>query len=83
MWQPSFSLPLLISNQPWSVWQVPASGLQGLPPCDPPDVTQIYPVPASIRPVLSKYRVEVGGREGLGCSLGLSALVHCDHGWVV
>ncbi|XDC58278.1 hypothetical protein R6Z07M_009460 [Ovis aries] len=39
--------------------QVPASGLQGLPPCDPPDVTQIYPVPASIRPVLSKYRVEV------------------------
>uniref|UniRef100_A0A8C2PEZ1 C2 domain-containing protein n=1 Tax=Capra hircus TaxID=9925 RepID=A0A8C2PEZ1_CAPHI len=52
--------------------QVPTSGLQGLPPCDPPDVTQIYPVPASIRPVLSKYRVEVGGREGLGCSLGLS-----------
>uniref|UniRef100_A0A8C2PH98 C2 domain-containing protein n=1 Tax=Capra hircus TaxID=9925 RepID=A0A8C2PH98_CAPHI len=39
--------------------QVPTSGLQGLPPCDPPDVTQIYPVPASIRPVLSKYRVEV------------------------
>uniref|UniRef100_A0A8D1PJT4 C2 domain-containing protein n=1 Tax=Sus scrofa TaxID=9823 RepID=A0A8D1PJT4_PIG len=39
--------------------QVPASGLQGLPPLDPPDVTQIYPVPASIRPVLSKYRVEV------------------------
>uniref|UniRef100_A0A4X1T139 C2 domain-containing protein n=1 Tax=Sus scrofa TaxID=9823 RepID=A0A4X1T139_PIG len=38
--------------------QVPASGLQGLPPLDPPDVTQIYPVPASIRPVLSKYRVE-------------------------
>ncbi|XP_027828716.2 fer-1-like protein 6 isoform X2 [Ovis aries] len=39
--------------------QVPASGLQGMPPFDPPDVTQIYPVPASIRPVLSKYRVEV------------------------
>ncbi|KAM8784373.1 fer-1-like protein 6 [Rhynchonycteris naso] len=39
--------------------QVPSSGLQGLPPIDPPDVTQIYPVPASIRPVLSKYRVEV------------------------
>uniref|UniRef100_A0A8C0DWT4 Fer-1 like family member 6 n=1 Tax=Balaenoptera musculus TaxID=9771 RepID=A0A8C0DWT4_BALMU len=39
--------------------QVPASGLQGLPPLDPPDVTQIYPVPASIRPVLSKYQVEV------------------------
>uniref|UniRef100_A0A8C8WP43 Fer-1 like family member 6 n=1 Tax=Panthera leo TaxID=9689 RepID=A0A8C8WP43_PANLE len=39
--------------------QVPSSGLQGLPPVDPPDVTHIYPVPASIRPVLSKYRVEV------------------------
>ncbi|XP_039709686.1 fer-1-like protein 6 [Pteropus medius] len=39
--------------------QVPSSGLQGLPPIDPPDVTQIYPVPASIRPVLSRYRVEV------------------------
>ncbi|XP_055284467.1 fer-1-like protein 6 isoform X3 [Moschus berezovskii] len=39
--------------------QVPASGLQGLPPFDPPDVTQTYPVPAGIRPVLSKYRVEV------------------------
>nr|XP_020041492.1 fer-1-like protein 6 [Castor canadensis] len=39
--------------------QVPSSGLQGLPPIDPPDVTQIYPVPANIRPVLSKYRVEV------------------------
>ncbi|XP_062935780.1 fer-1-like protein 6 [Cynocephalus volans] len=39
--------------------QVPPSGLQGLPPIDPPDVTQIYPVPANIRPVLSKYRVEV------------------------
>uniref|UniRef100_G3THV4 Fer-1 like family member 6 n=1 Tax=Loxodonta africana TaxID=9785 RepID=G3THV4_LOXAF len=39
--------------------QVPPSGLQGLPPVDPPDVAQIYPVPANIRPVLSKYRVEV------------------------
>ncbi|XP_058420883.1 fer-1-like protein 6 [Diceros bicornis minor] len=39
--------------------EVPDSGLQGLPPVDPPDVTQIYPVPANIRPVLSKYRVEV------------------------
>ncbi|KAM9626808.1 fer-1-like protein 6 [Trichechus inunguis] len=39
--------------------EVPPSGLQGLPPVDPPDVTQIYPVPANIRPVLSKYRVEV------------------------
>ncbi|XP_006157602.1 fer-1-like protein 6 [Tupaia chinensis] len=39
--------------------QVPSSGLQGLPPIDPPDITQIYPVPANIRPVLSKYRVEV------------------------
>ncbi|XP_012598790.2 fer-1-like protein 6 [Microcebus murinus] len=39
--------------------QVPSSGLQGLPAVDPPDVAQIYPVPANIRPVLSKYRVEV------------------------
>ncbi|KAF3822749.1 hypothetical protein GH733_008123 [Mirounga leonina] len=39
--------------------QVPSSGLQGLPPIDSPDVAQIYPVPANIRPVLSKYRVEV------------------------
>uniref|UniRef100_A0A8D0NZW2 C2 domain-containing protein n=1 Tax=Sus scrofa TaxID=9823 RepID=A0A8D0NZW2_PIG len=44
---------------PYAAGAVPASGLQGLPPLDPPDVTQIYPVPASIRPVLSKYRVEV------------------------
>ncbi|XP_013363387.1 PREDICTED: fer-1-like protein 6 isoform X3 [Chinchilla lanigera] len=39
--------------------QVPSDGLQALPPIDPPDVAQIYPVPANIRPVLSKYRVEV------------------------
>ncbi|EDM16216.1 rCG59426 [Rattus norvegicus] len=39
--------------------QVPSSGLQGLPPTGPPDITQIYPVPSNIRPVLSKYRVEV------------------------
>ncbi|XP_054984301.1 fer-1-like protein 6 [Sorex araneus] len=39
--------------------QVPPSGIQELPPIDPPDVTQIYPVPANIRPVLSKYRIEV------------------------
>ncbi|KAG3273644.1 fer-1 like family member 6 [Ictidomys tridecemlineatus] len=39
--------------------QVPPTGLQGLPPVDPPDFSQIYPVPANIRPVLSKYRVEV------------------------
>ncbi|XP_012578359.1 PREDICTED: fer-1-like protein 6 [Condylura cristata] len=39
--------------------QVPSSGPQGLPPIDEPDVTHIYPVPANIRPVLSKYRVEV------------------------
>ncbi|XP_008687544.2 fer-1-like protein 6 [Ursus maritimus] len=39
--------------------QVPSSGLQGLPAIDSPDVAQIYPVPANIRPVLSKYRVEV------------------------
>ena len=46
------------------------SGLQGLPPFDPPDVTQIYPVPASIRPVLSKYRVEVRGPGRIGLFFG-------------
>ncbi|XP_023574556.1 fer-1-like protein 6 isoform X3 [Octodon degus] len=39
--------------------QVPSAGPQALPPMDPPDVAQIYPVPANIRPVLSKYHVEV------------------------
>ncbi|XP_039383744.1 fer-1-like protein 6 [Mauremys reevesii] len=39
--------------------QIPDSGPESLPPMDPPDVSQIYPVPANIRPVLSKYRVEV------------------------
>uniref|UniRef100_A0A5F8GDE1 Fer-1 like family member 6 n=1 Tax=Monodelphis domestica TaxID=13616 RepID=A0A5F8GDE1_MONDO len=39
--------------------QVPSSGPQDLPPIDQPDVAQIYPVPANIRPVLSTYRVEV------------------------
>lgn len=55
------------------VWQVPFSGLQGLPPIDPPDITQIYPVPANIRPVLSKYRVEVWLRKWRG-------LTHRTHG---
>uniref|UniRef100_G1KJH7 Fer-1 like family member 6 n=1 Tax=Anolis carolinensis TaxID=28377 RepID=G1KJH7_ANOCA len=35
------------------------SGPQGLPPVDGPDASLMYPVPANIRPVLSKYRVEV------------------------
>ncbi|NXA39543.1 FR1L6 protein, partial [Eudromia elegans] len=39
--------------------EIPESGADALPPVDPPDVSQIYPVPANIRPVLSKYRVEV------------------------
>ncbi|XP_053101941.1 fer-1-like protein 6 [Hemicordylus capensis] len=39
--------------------QVSNSGPENLPPVDPPDVSQIYPVPANIRPILSKYRVEV------------------------
>lgn len=55
------------------VWQVPSSGLQGLPPIDPPDITQIYPVPVNIRPVLSKYRVEVWLRKWRG-------LIHRTHG---
>uniref|UniRef100_A0A0K8RV32 Fer-1-like protein 6-like n=1 Tax=Crotalus horridus TaxID=35024 RepID=A0A0K8RV32_CROHD len=39
--------------------QVPDSGPENLPPLDPPDAGLIYPVPANIRPVLSKYRIEV------------------------
>ncbi|NXG26995.1 FR1L6 protein, partial [Dromaius novaehollandiae] len=39
--------------------EIPESDPDSLPPVDPPDVSQIYPVPANIRPVLSKYRVEV------------------------
>uniref|UniRef100_A0A670YCV1 Fer-1 like family member 6 n=1 Tax=Pseudonaja textilis TaxID=8673 RepID=A0A670YCV1_PSETE len=39
--------------------QVPDSGPEDLPPLDPPDASLIYTVPANIRPVLSKYRVEV------------------------
>ncbi|KAJ6663116.1 hypothetical protein lerEdw1_010709 [Lerista edwardsae] len=39
--------------------QVSDSGPESLPPVDPPDVSQIYPVPATIRPVLSTYKVEV------------------------
>ncbi|KAM8966810.1 fer-1-like protein 6 [Pelodytes ibericus] len=39
--------------------QVPESGVQSLPPIESPDPSQIYPVPSDIRPVLSKYRVEV------------------------
>ncbi|XP_007488356.2 fer-1-like protein 6 [Monodelphis domestica] len=43
----------------FELFQVPSSGPQDLPPIDQPDVAQIYPVPANIRPVLSTYRVEV------------------------
>nr|XP_030122517.3 fer-1-like protein 6 isoform X2 [Taeniopygia guttata] len=39
--------------------EIPESDPDRLPPLDPPDIGQIYPVPANIRPVLSKYRVEV------------------------
>ncbi|NXR10711.1 FR1L6 protein, partial [Semnornis frantzii] len=39
--------------------EIPEADPDRLPPLDPPDVGQIYPVPANIRPVLSKYRVEV------------------------
>ncbi|NXN99007.1 FR1L6 protein, partial [Rhinopomastus cyanomelas] len=39
--------------------EIPESGPDRLPPLDPPDVGQMYSVPANIRPVLSKYRVEV------------------------
>uniref|UniRef100_A0A663N7Q7 Fer-1 like family member 6 n=1 Tax=Athene cunicularia TaxID=194338 RepID=A0A663N7Q7_ATHCN len=39
--------------------EIPETDPDRFPPLDPPDVGQIYPVPANIRPILSKYRVEV------------------------
>ncbi|NXI36819.1 FR1L6 protein, partial [Galbula dea] len=39
--------------------EIPEADPDRLPPLDPPEAGQIYPVPANIRPVLSKYRVEV------------------------
>ncbi|XP_066543887.1 fer-1-like protein 6 [Amia ocellicauda] len=38
--------------------QIPESGEKSMPPIDEPDGT-IYPVPQNIRPVLSRYRLEV------------------------
>ncbi|XP_015214984.2 fer-1-like protein 6 isoform X2 [Lepisosteus oculatus] len=38
--------------------QIPESGEETVPPIDAPD-GNIYPVPANIRPVLSRYRLEV------------------------
>ncbi|CAN2391648.1 FerI [Pristimantis euphronides] len=43
----------------FELFQIPDSGPQNLPPIDTPDASQVYSVPASIRPVLSKYRIEV------------------------
>ncbi|CAJ0968450.1 unnamed protein product, partial [Ranitomeya imitator] len=42
----------------FELFQIPESGVQSLPPIDAPDPSQIYCVPAAIRPVLSKYKVE-------------------------
>uniref|UniRef100_A0A4W3J5H4 Fer-1 like family member 6 n=1 Tax=Callorhinchus milii TaxID=7868 RepID=A0A4W3J5H4_CALMI len=39
--------------------QIPATGVEHLPPFDDPDENQLFPVPASIRPILSKYKVEI------------------------
>nr|DBA23997.1 TPA: hypothetical protein GDO54_011707 [Pyxicephalus adspersus] len=43
----------------FELFQIPESGIQSLPPIETPDPSQVYPVPANIRPILSKYRVEV------------------------
>ncbi|KAJ8255189.1 hypothetical protein GJAV_G00202030 [Gymnothorax javanicus] len=42
----------------FELMQIPEAGEQALPMIDEPDGL-IYPVPASIRPALSKYRIEV------------------------
>lgn len=55
----SFILPKTSLSYNCFIFQIPESDPDRLPPLDPPDVGQIYPVPANIRPVLSKYRVEV------------------------
>lgn len=43
----------------FELFQIPESGIQSLPPIETPDPSQVYSVPANIRPVLSKYRIEV------------------------
>lgn len=68
------------------IFQIPDSDPDRLPPVDPPDVTQIYPVPANIRPVLSKYRVEVSHLEYIHLQISASfilllnykVLITCD-----
>lgn len=54
-----FILPKTTLSYNCFISQIPESDPDRLPPLDPPDIGQIYPVPANIRPVLSKYRVEV------------------------
>ncbi|CAH2285873.1 fer-1 6 [Pelobates cultripes] len=39
--------------------QIPETGEQSLPPIEAPDPSQCYSVPADIRPVLSKFKIEV------------------------
>ncbi|XP_051879497.1 fer-1-like protein 6 [Pristis pectinata] len=39
--------------------QLPGPEGEGLPPVDEPDANQVLPVPVNIRPLLSKYKVEV------------------------
>lgn len=46
---------------------------------DPPDVSQIYPVPANIRPVLSKYRVEVSYLEYFRFQISASFILLLDY----
>uniref|UniRef100_A0A8C5MXF2 C2 domain-containing protein n=1 Tax=Leptobrachium leishanense TaxID=445787 RepID=A0A8C5MXF2_9ANUR len=43
----------------FELFQVPETGIQSLPPIEDPDPSQVYQVPSDIRPVLSKYKVEV------------------------
>lgn len=58
-----FILPKTSLSYGCLIFQIPDSDADRLPPLDPPDVGQIFPVPANIRPVLSKYRVEVSYLE--------------------
>ena len=65
-------------------FQIGPNGKADLPPIDGPtdfDRGPILPVPLGIRPVLSKYRIEVTIGWCLLC--GAQALIGSNHGWTI
>ncbi|NXK48223.1 FR1L6 protein, partial [Chauna torquata] len=63
--------------------EIPESDPDRLPPVDPPDVSQIYPVPANIRPVLSKYRVEVSYPEYFHFQISTSFILLLNYKFLI